>query len=897
MDLLSPLLDLLDRGSLKEADLDLHNRRFSRLLPYKSADFRIGYGNMDEGVPTDLYYLKDNSLLRVYECMPLVLSSEETYKSISGMIQKHFPEGTVIQFSLLADDYVGGILKDYARLRGESGGMFAEQTRRLSAHYIRGTKGMDQLSGTPVRNFRLIISFKIPMGKMKPYEADWERSLKEILNYLRDAESTLKNISLKPKVVKPDEFITLLTSILNPDLERTDRSWDINQTIDRQVIFADTIIEVAHNYIKLGDTYGMCITPKKYPAEMDFYKANSLIGLMNGNKSTEDDSRQIRSKFLYSIAIIKTNLKGLIAKKGKQASLQQTPEGGTLAPGVNARKSEYGWAFTAMEKGEEFCRIIPQLWIFNEDIDTLNMIVSDTKSIWESGIALESQTEQDYLLPKMLVSALPGGLYGKDTLQLQRDWILTTEAAAHFAVTNAGYIGNGKPYLLFVDRRGQLTKFDFFNTAANRNILITGGTGGGKSFLMNYIVSSYYSCGHRVRILDVGGSYEKLSYLVGGTYIYLIKDKIIMNFFETLKLPNFETEGMDEEEAEAVMGTLDMLVSIVATMAYSRTGNSAGDAEIVLIEKAIKACYAIKQQSMTINDIADYLDHISERFEESDDKYVFGKYEDSIKKAHFLSEALQKFTSKGEYGRFFNGKTNVSLDNQLVVTELNNLPEDLKKVLVLAISSIISDQVYRGNNHPTLIFLDEAWQTLSENPAVAKFVEGLYRKVRKHNGGVGIITQSVSDLDPEHGKLKALGSVLKTQAAFHFIILDKDFSAAADKGVVEVSEFEKKFYYDRMPDPKTIQYRYSEIFIKGEGVSSVVRLLIDQYTYMCNTSAADEKDYIIYLTESYMRQGLTKKDALQRAIDDCDALTTKLGNIGAFSDYVSGEMKKIRRSA
>jgi conjugal transfer ATP-binding protein TraC len=216
-------------------------------------------------------------------------------------------------------------------------------------------------------------------------------------------------------------------------------------------------------------------------------------------------------------------------------------------------------------------------------------------------------------------------------------------------------------------------------------------------------------------------------------------------------------------------------------------------------------------------------------------------------------------------------------------------------VLVLAISSIISDQVYRGNNHPTLIFLDEAWQTLSENPAVAKFVEGLYRKVRKHNGGVGIITQSVSDLDPEHGKLKALGA-LKTQAAFHFIILDNDFTSAVSKGTMEVSEFEKKFYYDRMPDPKTIQYRYSEIFIKGKevGISAVVRLLIDQYTYMCNTSAADEKDYIIYLTENYMKQGMTKNDALQRAIADCDELTTKLGSIGAFSEYVGREAGKIR---
>jgi conjugal transfer ATP-binding protein TraC len=356
---------------------------------------------------------------------------------------------------------------------------------------------------------------------------------------------------------------------------------------------------------------------------------------------------------------------------------------------------------------------------------------------------------------------------------------------------------------------------------------------------------------------------------------------------------------MAKESPVSVDGTLAMLTSIIATMVYSRTGEKATEQERVLIETAIKENYAKKKNNMSVDDICSFLDNIYQYYTEREngnatDEYINLKYEKSIQTAHFMSEALIKYTSKGEYGQFFTGHTNVNLEKQLVVTELNNLPDDLKKVLVLAMTSIISDEIYKGNNQPSLIFLDEAWQTLSENPAAAEFVEGLYRKVRKHNGGVGIITQSVSDLDPQHGKLKHLGSVLKTQSAYHFIILDSDFHKAVNNGSFEVSDFELKYYYDRMPDPRAIQYRYSEIFIKGATISAVVRLLVDQYTYMVNTSSADEKDYIIYLTEQHMQTGKTKGESLRLAIDECDKLATKLGSIGAFSQFVRKEAAKIR---
>jgi conjugal transfer ATP-binding protein TraC len=302
---------------------------------------------------------------------------------------------------------------------------------------------------------------------------------------------------------------------------------------------------------------------------------------------------------------------------------------------------------------------------------------------------------------------------------------------------------------------------------------------------------------------------------------------------------------------------------------------------------------------MQVDDIADFLDDLHGYYQsKSKGEFILDKYIETIKIGHFLSESLQKFTTKGEYGRFFNGRSNISLDNQLVVTELNNLPDDLKKVLVLAVSSIISDEVYRGDNQPTLILLDEAWQTLSENPTAASFVEGLYRKVRKHNGGVGIVTQSVIDLCPNQGKLKHLGSVLTGQSAFHFMIADKNFDIAMERGIINVSPFEATFYFHRMPNSKSIGYKFSEIFIKGaDNLSAVVRLHVEPYTYLVNTSDPNEKDYIMHLTSRHQKAGHSKKEALIKAIEDCYNLVQKLGGIGQFSKYAKLEMEGLRAVA
>ncbi len=66
----------------------------------------------------------------------------------------------------------------------------------------------------------------------------------------------------------------------------------------------------------------------------------------------------------------------------------------------------------------------------------------------------------------------------------------------------------------------------------NRNLFVCGGSGGGKSMLMNHMLRTLYEQGTHCVVIDIGGSYKGLCDLVGGYYfIYTEENPIRFNPF------------------------------------------------------------------------------------------------------------------------------------------------------------------------------------------------------------------------------------------------------------------------------------------------------------------------------------------------------------------------------
>jgi conjugal transfer ATP-binding protein TraC len=63
--------------------------------------------------------------------------------------------------------------------------------------------------------------------------------------------------------------------------------------------------------------------------------------------------------------------------------------------------------------------------------------------------------------------------------------------------------------------------------------LVTGSSGAGKSFLNNCILAQELARGLRVFIIDIGGSYKKLTEALGGQYLEMdLSDQYRLNPFD-----------------------------------------------------------------------------------------------------------------------------------------------------------------------------------------------------------------------------------------------------------------------------------------------------------------------------------------------------------------------------
>ena len=119
-----------------------------------------------------------------------------------------------------------------------------------------------------------------------------------------------------------------------------------------------------------------------------------------------------------------------------------------------------------------------------------------------------------------------------------------------------------------------------------------------------------------------------------------------------------------------------------------------------------------------------------------------------IPEANNLSIMLYPYTKEGMFGRYFEGKSNIDLNNSFVVLELDGLSDkgNLRSVALFILMIQINQVMYLSGNKRQIkqVIIDEAWQLLGKGRA-GEFIEKGYRVARKYGGSYMTITQKISD--------------------------------------------------------------------------------------------------------------------------------------------------------
>jgi conjugal transfer ATP-binding protein TraC len=806
------------REQLKKSDIEKLAERipFSKYLNYNAHDDT-----------RDIYVNQDQSIGLLWECFPAAFIGEKTLTSLKGLFRCGLPDGSILQVILFADTHISEHLNAYRQGITSEAEVFMETANRISGFMEEGREGLSACADIPVRNFRVFVAVKLPKDAPnipKPEEFEKKGKLAYVENIQRQIAETLKGAGLWPRPLPPGELMVWFRRLFNVyTKDRPERNmdhYDHLRPLRMQMINAETVIRDSQDHLQIGDKYFLVATPKTMPKQVDPLQTNSLFG---GIWGLSTDMDQIKSGFLYTLNILIDDRVNTQIR-AKTTFLLNQRGFGTLSTKLQRKKDEFMNAVNDLEHGVKYVRIIPDLLLWGNTPEKAHDSYSRAVRLWEQqGYTMQ----QEKILRKvMFLSALPFGcqLMGRNLDIMNRDFIAPVRCVLPLLPIQGDFAGTGTPRLLFVGRKGQLIPIDFYEKGTiNFNVYCAAETGSGKSFLINYIIFNYLANGAFVRLIDLGGSYQKICGILGGKYLDFNKDtKVCLNQFTHIIEP----------EAE--------LASVVAVFAMMAKANAPKEEctarEWDLITSAVKWAWQQKGQEADADTVYEFL----KRFPDlpgTEFPELVKDHRDLTATAKDLGLNIMKFTSHGDFGKFFTGPSTLDIhQDPFVVLELEQLkaiPALYRVVTLLVINSVTQDLYLSDRSRRKLVIFEEAWQFIGEGAMLKQVVEEGYRRARKYNGSFMVVTQRILDME----SFGDVGGVINTNSAYKMYLASKDVEQAKRKALIDYGDFELRILKGVKSNPPY----FSEIFFDTPFGCGVARLVVDSYSYFTFTSKADER--------------------------------------------------------
>lgn len=458
--------------------------------------------------------------------------------------------------------------------------------------------------------------------------------------------------------------------------------------------------------------------------------------------------------------------------------------------------------------------------------------------------------------PQLFYAGIPGNY-----ADLPRDHVIETfvDQASCFVNSDTPYKSSSQYTLRLSERLfGFPVNVDLFDSPmekgiiTNRNMIVVGGSGGGKSVFTNHLCRSLYDNGAHAVVVDIGGSYKGLCTLVRGYYFtYTEANPIEFNPFYIAA-----GEALDTEKKESLKA---LLVSL-----WKKENESFNRAEYVALSNALQGYYDWLKQNGSVfpsfNTFYDYLSTV----------YITVLKEHKVKDKDFDIDnflyVLRPYYAGGEFDYLLNANQNLDLLQQrFIVFELDNIKDHpiLFPVVTLIIMELFISKMRKLKGIRKVLVIEEAWKAIAK-AGMAEFIKYVYKTVRKFNGIAIVVTQELED-------------VISSPVIKEAIINNADI-----KVLMDMRKFMNKFdglqaALGLSEKGKTILLsvnrnneagkKYREVFIDlGGQIMKVYRNELSPEEYYTYTTEEQEKLKVLEYAEHYgsMEKGIKQLVADQR---------------------------------
>lgn len=317
---------------------------------------------------------------------------------------------------------------------------------------------------------------------------------------------------------------------------------------------------------------------------------------------------------------------------------------------------------------------------------------------------------------------------------------ITKQAVCY--LNKEGFYLSPKQGFFFHDRFNRPIKIDLWDNVNidNRNKIVIGPSGSGKSFWLNGYILQCLIDGRDTLIIDIGGSYKNLVRANEGRY-FDSRDKREFQFNPFLcsrdKAGNYMYYDLsDEEGKDDTIQTIATLISVIW-----KQQEKVLPEEMMMLEKSVVGFYEYINHNKIFPDMTEYRKFLP-KFHETLDTW-----HREILNINSICLMLEPYVEGGNLSYLLNAKEGINImkDNFIAFDMENMKGKAHFPIVAMMVLSLIIDKIKRKIGKKTLL-IDEALDFLIDEK-FGNFIAYLYRTYRKKGGEVIIAAQNVQFIE------------------------------------------------------------------------------------------------------------------------------------------------------
>lgn len=643
--------------------------------------------------------------------------------------------------------------------------------------------------------------FMINMRDHKPVTAEIHKNMMARLNIVAEqVRSQLGFLGVQIRRLDEKEIYRMLYRGVNPgraDVVK-EPEYDPEQTLRTQVFF--NACENNFDHVYLDGYYYRAINLFTRPDVVDIHSLLTFIG----NLAPDADlavtlalgEQEAMVKDLAGIDTFARNINSLSGFRTNYEALKKSADAKELLELVKTTFQKLLYYKLAVVLRDRSL----------EDLTSrMNKVLQLFKMLGEAEGVVDDMNHLNLML-----SVLPNNSH----LNVRKH-MFHSEAVAQLMPLTADWRGCRHPKMLMLTDNNELLPLDLFDSSlAAKHGIIIGQTGSGKSFTTNYLLTGFLTEDDKnhVVIIDIGGSYRKLCEIYGGQYLDVeVSERFAFNPFPPAKSA---VVNNDPDKFEVDTDVVAYITGLIQKMLKLK--DISGGAQL-LLETVIKNTYRDCEDGQPL--LGDFHRELT-NFKTRDEEIMVIAQE--------YARNLDIWVN-GRYGKIVNRPNAMTIDNRLVVFDLQKLDTEpeLQSIVFFVISSVIDGKL-KDKSLQKIIVMDECWKLLA-GETESKLVEQLYRTARKFNAAIYSISQSPHDFL----SAKAAGAII-ANSYLKFVLQIKTGYEVLDKFGLSAPEIEKVRLL------RSEKGKYSEIFLKFNEHNRVIKIQPSPVDYIiCTTDPVD----------------------------------------------------------